>query len=81
MTSLKEGDLQKVARNHKASTGVGCNGFRTEVPLELSNRTRGDVVEFLEKVGQCGRWPQEACTTMFFLILHHDSMVGVDAGA
>ena len=28
-----------------------------------------DVVEFLEKVEQCGRWPQQACTTMFFLIL------------
>ena len=24
--------------------------------------------ELLEKVEQCGRWPQQACTTMFFLI-------------
>ena len=40
MTRLKEGDLEKVARNYKASTGVGCNGFRTEVPLDLSKRTK-----------------------------------------
>ena len=25
-------------------------------------------MEFLEKVEQSGKWPQEACTTMFFLI-------------
>ena len=25
-------------------------------------------MEFLEKVEQCGRWPQQACTTIFFLI-------------
>ena len=74
MTSLKEGDSEKAARNYKALTGVGCNGFRTEVPLDLSKRTRGDVVEFLEKEAQCGRCPQQACTTMFFLIPHLDSL-------
>ena len=25
-------------------------------------------MEFLEKVVQSGKWPQQACTTMFFLI-------------
>ena len=25
-------------------------------------------MEFLEKVQQSGKWPQQACTTMFFLI-------------
>ena len=29
---------------------------------------RGEVVEFLEKVEQSGKWPQQACTTTFFLI-------------
>ena len=29
---------------------------------------RGENVEFLEKVEQSGKWPQHACTTMFFLI-------------
>ena len=29
---------------------------------------RGENVEFLEKVEQSGKWPQQACTTMFFLI-------------
>ena len=38
------------------------------MPLDLTTETKGDVVEFLEKVEQCERWPQQACTTMFFLI-------------
>ena len=25
-------------------------------------------MSFLGKVGRCGRWPQQACTTTFFLI-------------
>ena len=31
-------------------------------------KKRGKIVELLEKVEQSGRWPQQACTTMFFLI-------------
>ena len=30
--------------------------------------TRGEIVEFLEKVKQSGKWPQQACTSMFSLI-------------
>ena len=30
--------------------------------------TKGVILEFLEKVEKCWRWPQQACTTMFFLI-------------
>ena len=33
--------------------------------MDSTKETRGEVVEFLEKVGLCGRWPQ-ACSTMFF---------------
>ena len=40
------------------------------------------------KVEQCGRWPQQACTTMFFLIpvadcaySYHDSFVGSSESA
>ena len=36
--------------------------------MDLTKETRGEIVEFLEKVGQSGKWPQQACTTMFFLI-------------
>ena len=39
-----------------------------KVPLDLTEETRGEIVEFLEKVEQSGKWPQQACTTMFFLI-------------
>ena len=52
----------------KAKTGVGRDGFHPKVPLNLTEETRRGIVEFLEKVEQSGKWPQQACTTMFFLI-------------
>ena len=36
--------------------------------MVLTKETRVEIVEFLEKVEQSGKWPQQACTTMFFLI-------------
>ena len=42
--------------------------FIPKVPLDLTKETRGAVVDFLEKVEHCWRWPPQACTTMFFLI-------------
>ena len=36
-------------------TGVGCDGFHPKMPLYLTKETRGDVVEFLEKVEEFGR--------------------------
>ena len=53
---------------YKAETGVGCDGLKPKVLLDLTNETRGAVVEFLEIVEQNGKWPQQACTMMFFLI-------------
>ena len=41
--------------------------FNPKVPLALEKGTRGEVVDFLEKVDQCERWPQPFSTTMFFL--------------
>ena len=37
-------------------------------PLDLTKETRGEIVESLEKVERSGKWPQQAWTTMFFLI-------------
>ena len=48
--------------------GVGCDGFHPNVPLNLTEETRKEIVEFLEKVEQSGKSPQQECTTMFFLI-------------
>ena len=62
----KEGKLEKVSRLYKAKTGVGW--LPPESPLDLTKETRGEIVELLEKVEQSGKWPQQACTTMFFLI-------------
>ena len=50
---------------------MGCDGFHPKVPLHLTKETRGEIVEFLEKVEESGKWPQQACTTMFFLFLEN----------
>ena len=65
---LKGCDLEKASTSYQAKTGVGCGGFHPKVPLDLTKGTRGEIVEFLEKVEQSGKWPQQACSTMFFLI-------------
>ena len=44
------------------------DGFHPKVPVDLTKESRGEIVKFLEKVEQSGKWPQQACTTMFFLI-------------
>ena len=64
----KEGVLENASGVYKAKTGVGCDGFHPKVPLDMTKETRREIVEFLEKVEQSGKWPQQACTTMFFLI-------------
>ena len=59
---------EKASRMYIAKTGVGCDGYHPKVPLDLTKETSGEIVEFLEEVEQSGKWPQQACTTMFFLI-------------
>ena len=68
LTRQKECGLEKVSRQCKAKTRVGRDGFHPKVPLDGTKETRGEFVEFLEKVEQSGKWPQYACTTVFFLI-------------
>ena len=65
---LKECVLEKVSRLYKAKTEVGSDSVHPTVPLDLTKETRGEIVEVLEMVEQSGKWPQQACTTMFFLI-------------
>ena len=43
---LKEGDLDKASRLCKERTGVGCDGFHSEVPSNLTKETRVEIVEF-----------------------------------
>ena len=66
LPSLKECGLEKVSKLFTAKTGVGCDGCHPKGPLDLTEETREDIVEFLEKVEQSGKWPQQARTTMFF---------------
>ena len=58
LTSLKECELERASRLYKGKTEEGCDGFHPPIP----------IVKFLEKVEQSGKWPQQPCTTMFFLI-------------
>ena len=60
--------IGKVSRIYQGKTGVGCDGLHPKVPLDLTKETRVEVLEPLKSVEQSGRWPQQACTTMFFLI-------------
>ena len=64
---LTEGDLkrhQDCTRQKK----VGCDGFHPKFPLDSTKETRGKIVDFWRRVEQSVKWPQQACTTMFFLI-------------
>ena len=61
LSRLKECDLDKATRLYKGKTGVGWDGSHTK-------RTRREIVDLLGRVEQSGKWPQQACTTMFSLI-------------
>ena len=68
LPSLNECEIEKVSREYQAKTGVGCDGFHLKVLLDLTKETGGEIVEFWVQVKQSGKWPQQACTAMFFLI-------------
>ena len=60
-------NLERAARSGKFTTGVGGEGCHPRVPVDLSEETTVvEVVKILDKLEQCGRWPQQACTRMFF---------------
>ena len=61
---LKECDGEKVSRLYKEKTGSGCDGFHPAIPLDFAKETRGEIVEFLEKVEQSGKVAAAS--------LHHD---------
>ena len=63
---LKECELEKVSKWYKAKTRVGCDGFHPKVLLDMTKETRGEIEKLMEE--QSGQWPQQACTTMLFLI-------------
>ena len=65
---VKESTWKKCRDFIKQKTRVVCDCFHPEVSVDLTQETTGEIVEFLEKVEQSGKWQQQACTTMFFLI-------------
>ena len=87
---LKEMKLERT-RSYNATTGVGSDGFPFLSPSTFGRRIEEITCEKnIVEVEQCGRWPQQACTTMFFTIpmnvmgeraIHLNSLVGVVACA
>ena len=65
---LKECDLETASTLYKEEQELAAMASTPKFPLDLTKETRGEIVEFLEMVEQSGNWPQQACTTMFFLI-------------
>ena len=85
--------LQKQRGATDPTAGIRCDGSHPKV-LQTCQKKRREVVKFLKNVGQCGTRPQQACTTMLFLISknvrserriallpHSDVVVGVVACA
>ena len=60
LPSLEDNFGKKAARCYKAAFGVGCDGFHSPSSARRVKRN--------EKIKCQLRWPQQACTTMFFLI-------------
>ena len=56
---LQESHLEDVSRLHKSKTGVGCDGFHPEVPLDLTKETTAEIMEFLQKIEQSGKRPHK----------------------
>ena len=46
----------------------GIRRTPSESSLDQTKELRGQIAEPLEKMKQSGKWPQQVCTTMFFLI-------------
>ena len=66
---FQECDLKKASGLYKAKIKQEWDATAStrKYLLDLTKETRGEIVEFLEKLEQRGKWPQQACTTMFFL--------------
>ena len=62
MPRLREEGVESAARSYMADTVCDQSSAR----LVRSNEWKNWI--FLNKLVQCGRWPQQACTTMFLLI-------------
>ena len=60
--------MGKSVENVQGKDRSGMRQLSPESFPEFDKRKEGRNVEFLEKVEQSGEWPQQACTTMFFLI-------------
>ena len=62
------GRLEEASRLYEAKTREGCDGCLPQVSLDLRKKQEAKWWNSLDKVEQSGRWPQEACMAMSFLI-------------
>ena len=61
---MREETWRAARKSYKATPSGRCDGFHPKVQLDRSEKTRGEVVEFLQTVEQCGKWPQSPGMTM-----------------
>ena len=61
-------EVQHAASNYKSSTGVGTDGCHPKLPLDLTEEECAVIIDITTTVEQCGFWPAQASTTMFFLL-------------
>ena len=64
---LKEKNLEKTSRSYKVTRGLGGDQFHSKVSCKLGKMKWRKNVKFAGQVKQCGRWPQQACTTIFLI--------------
>ena len=68
MPRLLEKGLEEAAKSYKAKTYEGvCDGFSSQISTGFNKRNKNRSDGTLGGGGQCGRWPQEACTNDIFL--------------
>ena len=68
LPSLKECELETCRDCTRRKQEWNATVSTQKSPMDLTKVTRGQIVELLEKVDKSGKWPQQVCTTMFFLI-------------
>ena len=59
--SVAEFERRRLGKGIKTVQGKSRSGMRwihPKSPLDLTKETRGEIVEFPEKVEQSGKWPQ-----------------------
>ena len=62
----RSGGIKRAASSYNASTGIGAECVHPKVSLDVSEALCGEIVVFVMKLEQCGYWPVQNSTLLFF---------------